>query len=147
MRAPLVNPKVTSAHYSRRMLFLMNDTILDFSLRAVIPPREEGRLRLTSYADILNEGARMFREKPNFYLTDSDAAKRLAALIVAKAPQANAALFDIRPAAKGLEVKPFVVSLSIEVLAYLYAEFKADRLTRDLVDRRIWSRLPRPAAA
>jgi hypothetical protein len=43
--------------YDRVMLFLMNDTILDFSLRAVIPPQEESRLRLTSYADILNEGA------------------------------------------------------------------------------------------
>jgi hypothetical protein len=129
------------------MLFLMNDTILDFSLRAVIPPQEEGKLRYTSYADILNEGARMFREKPNFYLTDRNAAKRLAALIVAKAPQANAALFDITPTGKGPAIKPYVVSISIEVLASLYAEFKADKLTRDLVDRRVWSRLPRPAAA
>jgi hypothetical protein len=129
------------------MLFLMNDTILDFSLRAVIPPHEESRLRSTTYADILSEGARMFREKPNFYLTDVDAAKRLAALIVAKAPQANAALFDITPAGKGATVKPYVVSLSIEVLASLYAEFKAGKLTRDLADRRIWSLLPRSAAA
>jgi hypothetical protein len=129
------------------MLFLMNDTILDFSLRAVIPPRDEARLLLTSYADILAEGARMFREKPNFYLVDHDAAKRLAALIVAKAPQANAALFDITPTGKGPMIKPYVVSLSIEVLANLYTEFKADRLTRELVDRRVWSRLPRPKAA
>jgi hypothetical protein len=129
------------------MLFLMNDTILDFSLRAVIPPQEEGRLRFTSYADILAEGDRMFREKPNFHLTDREAGRRLAALIVAKAPQANAALFDTTPKGKGPMLKPIVVSLSIEVLANLYAEFKADRLTRDLVDRRVWSRLPRPAAA
>jgi len=129
------------------MLFLMNDTILDFSLRSVILPQEEGRLRMTSYADILNEGAKMFRDKPNFYLTDRDAAKRLAALIVAKAPQANAALFDITPAGKGATIKPYVISLSIEILANLYAEFKADRLTRELVDRRVWSRLPRPVAA
>jgi hypothetical protein len=129
------------------MLFLLNDTILDFSLRVVIPPQEEGRLRMLSYADILNEGARMFRDKPNFYLTDREAAKRLAALIVAKAPQANAALFDITPTGKGPTVKPYVISLSIEILASLYAEFKADRLTRELVDRHVWSRLPRPAAA
>jgi hypothetical protein len=128
------------------MLFLMNDTILDFSLRGVIPPQEEARLRQTSYADILNEGARMFREKPNFHVTDTEAAKRLAALIVAKAPQANAALFDIAPTGKGPVVKPYVVSLSIEVLASLYAEFKAGKLTRDIVDRRVWSRLPRVAA-
>jgi hypothetical protein len=144
---PFVNPKVTLAIYSRFMLFLMNDTILDFSLRAVIPPNEEGRLRSTSYADVLNEGARMFRDKPNFHLVDSAAAKRLAALIVAKAPDANAALFDTKSTGKGTLVKPLVVSLSIEVLANLYAEFKADRLTRDMVDQRIWSRLPRPAAA
>jgi hypothetical protein len=125
----------------------MNDTILDFSLRAVIPPKEEVRVKATSYAEILNEGARMFREKPNFHLTDPEAAKRLAALIVAKAPQANAALFDIKPAGKGPALKPFVVSLSIDVLANLYAEAKADRLTRDLVDRLIWSRLPKPAVA
>jgi hypothetical protein len=78
---------------------------------------------------------------------DEAAAKRLAALIVAKAPQANAALFDTTPIGKGPTLKPLVVSLSIEVLANLYAEFKADRLTRELVDRRVWSRLPRPAAA
>jgi hypothetical protein len=129
------------------MLFLMNDTILDFSLRAVIPPHEEGRLRATSYAEVLSEGARLFREKPNFYLVDDNAAKRLAALIVAKAPQANAALFDTTPMGKGPMIKPFVVSLSIELLANLYAEFKADKLTRALVDQRVWSRLPRPAAA
>jgi len=129
------------------MLFLMNDTILDFSLRAVIPPQEEVRLRVTSYADILNEGARMFRDKPNFYLTDTEAAKRLAALIVAKAPQANAALFDITPTGKGPTVKPYVVSVSIEVLASLYAEFKVGKLTRELADRRVWSRLPRASAA
>ena len=129
------------------MLFLMNDTILDFSLRAVIPPREEHRVRSVTYADILNEGARMFVEKPNFYRTDAEAAKRLAGLIVAKAPQANAALFEIAPSDKGPKVKPYVVSLSIEVLASLYAEFKEDRLTRELVDRRVWSRVPRSAAA
>jgi hypothetical protein len=129
------------------MLFLMNDTILDFSLRAVIPPREEARLRAMSYADILNEGARMFREKPNFYLVDTNAAQRIAALIVAKAPQANAALFDLTPLGKGATVKPFVVSLSIELLANLYTDFKAGRLTRELVDQRVWSRLPKPAAA
>ncbi len=128
------------------MLFLMNDTILDFSLRGVIPPQEEARLRQTSYADILNEGARMFREKPNFHVTDTEAAKRLAALIVAKAPQANAALFDTTPPGKGKMVKPIVLSVSIEVIASLYTEFKAGRLTRDLVDRRVWSRLPRVAA-
>jgi hypothetical protein len=129
------------------MMFLMNDTILDFSLRAVIPPQEEARLRVTSYADILREGARMFQNKPNFYLTDVEAAKRLAALIVAKAPQANAALFDIAPGGKGPVVKPYVVSVSIEVLASLYTEFKAGKLTRELVDRRVWSRLPRASAA
>jgi len=130
------------------MLFLMNDTILDFSLRAIIPPQEEIRLRRLTYAEILTEGAKMFRDKPTFHRTDVDAAKRLAALIVAKAPQANAALFDITPIAKGgATVTPYVVSLSIEVLANLYAEFKADRLTRELVDYRIWSRLPRPTAA
>jgi len=128
------------------MLFLMNDTILDFSLRGVISPQEEGRLRMTSYADILNEGARMFRDKPDFHRTNPEAAKRLAALIVAKAPQANAALFDITPASKGPDVKPYVVSLSIEVLASLYAEFKAGKLTRALVDYRVWDRLPRNAA-
>jgi hypothetical protein len=129
------------------MLFLMNDTILDFSLRAVIPPKEEGKLRSTTYLDILKEGAQMFRDKPNFYLTDSAAAKRLAALIVAKAPQANAALFDITQTGKGPMIKPYVVSLSIEVLAGLYADFKEDKLTRELVQRRVWSRLPRPTAA
>jgi hypothetical protein len=129
------------------MLFLMNDTILDFSLRAVIPPQEESRLRTTSYMEILTEGARMFRDKPNFHLTDREAARRLAALIVAKAPTANAALFDITSTGNAPMVKPYVVSLSIEVLANLYAEFKADKLTRELVDRRVWSRLPRPAAA
>ncbi len=129
------------------MLFLLNDTILDFSLRTVIPPREEHRLRGVSYAEVLNEGARMFLEKPNFYRTDPEAAKRLAGLIVAKAPQANAALFEIMPAARGPTVKPYVVSLSIEVVASLYAEFKAERLSRELVDRRVWSQLPRPAAA
>jgi hypothetical protein len=130
------------------MLFLMNDTILDFSLRGVISPQEEVKLRGLSYADVLAEGARMFREKPTFHRTDADAAKRLAALIVAKAPTANAALFDTKPiGGGGATTAPYVVSLSIEVLAGLYAEFKEDRLTRELVDRRVWSRLPRPAAA
>jgi hypothetical protein len=130
------------------MLFLLNDTILDFSLRVVISPHEETKLRGLSYADVLSEGARMFREKPAFHRTDPEAAKRLAALIVAKAPAANAALFDTKPTGGGgPTVPPYVVSLSIEVLASLYADFKENRLTRDLVDRRIWSRLPRPAAA
>ncbi len=125
----------------------MNDTILDFSLLAVIPPQEEHRLRYMSYADILNEGVRLFHEKPNFHVTDPQTAKRLAALIVAKAPQANAALFDTTPKDKAKITKPIVVSISIEVLAGLYTEFKAGRLTRDLVDRRVWSLIPKVAAA
>jgi hypothetical protein len=130
------------------MLFLLNDSILDFSLRSVIPPREEGILRRLTYGEILKEGAHMFREKPTFHRVDIDAAQRLAALIVAKAPQANAALFDVTPISKGgATAPPLVVSLSIEVLASLYTDSKAGRLTRELVDQRIWSRLPRPAAA
>jgi hypothetical protein len=129
------------------MLFLMNDVILDFGLRALIPPEDERRLRHLSYADVLREGARMFQEKHNLPHVDVKAAQRLAAMIVTRAPQANAALFDVPPAGSRLAVKPYVVCVSIELLASLYAEFKVDRLTRDMVDRKVWSRMPRTAAA
>jgi hypothetical protein len=125
------------------MLFLLNETILDLNLRALIPPAEAPRFAGLSFDQVMQQGADMFRQNPLLATEDVMRAKRLAALIVVKAPKANAAFFDTAAPQPGKRPRPpQVVSISIEVMATLYGEFLVGKLTPELAHRKVWSLLP-----
>jgi len=75
------------------MLFLMNDVILSFDPSELAPPVTRDRFAKLSLNSVLDLGKELFSEEPLLPHKDIERAQRLAALIIAKAPDINAALF------------------------------------------------------
>jgi hypothetical protein len=124
------------------MIFLMNDTVLDVDMRSLAPPMAAGRFRALSLPFVLKLGRELFAEHPLLHRHDPERAKRLAALIVCKSPEVNAALF-IAPSAG---CKPDLVStrlaeVGFEVMAALAAKQADDALTPAMVDWEVWRRM------
>ncbi len=122
------------------MMFLLNDAVL--TLESIQPPLDPIRFRALSLDFVLKLGAEAFAERPMLHRTDPVMARRLATLIAAKAPEANAALF----VAPSLNCNPDhvlkrVASLSIEVMADLYARQNANGLTTLVADNMVWRRM------
>src|SRR5271155_4950490 len=77
----------------RPMLFLLNDQVLRLERTKLPPPMEAERFRRLSFDFIRELGCELFAEQPLLLRAAPGRAERLAALIAAKAPQINAALF------------------------------------------------------
>ena len=85
----------------------------------------------------------LFRsEEPLLHRKDIERAERLAALIVAKAPDINAALF-IAPGrgCRTADVQVRYAQLGVEVMGALLERQKAGGLTNLEADRQVWRRL------
>ena len=124
------------------MIFLMNDTVLDVDMRSLAPPMTAGRFRALSLPFVLKLGRELYAERPLLHRDDPERAKRLAALIVCKAPQVNAALFEPpRPGCKPDEVGSRLAEVGLEVLAYLRARQEDDALTPFVADCEVWRRM------
>ena len=122
------------------MFFLLNDSVL--ILENTRPPLDPIRFRALSLDFVLKLGAEAFAERPLLHRTDPVMAMRLASLIAAKAPEANAALF----VAPSLNCNPDHVlkrlaSLSIEVMADLYDRQNSNCLTTLVADSLVWRRM------
>jgi hypothetical protein len=124
------------------MLFLLNDTVL--RLDGVAVDTRLGRRRMLSleFPAILRMGQELFAREPLLQRTNPERARRLAALIGAKAPMINAALFvapalDCPPG----EVTVRVVACQSEAMDQLYELQQAGELDAVSADRRIWRRL------
>ncbi len=123
------------------MMFLMNDVVLT-SMRAARPRcRQRGstpcRCRTSS------SWARSSTPPIRGCSTPtSEKARRLAMLILAKAPDVNAALF-VAPADKCTpdQVVSRFANLSFEVIAGLFRNRKAGALNAVTADREVWRRL------
>ena len=74
------------------MLFLLNETVFNLDSVALAPPVSATRFEKLSLRFVGQLGAEMFAKDPLLHLTSPERASRLAALIVAKAPEINAAL-------------------------------------------------------
>lgn len=124
------------------MLFLMNDVILSFDPSEVAPPVKRDMFARLSLSSVLELGKELFAEDPVLQHKDVERAQRLAALIMAKAPEINAALF-VAPTrnCQVEEVQVRYAQLSIEVMGTLLHRQNAGALTNAEADRQVWQRL------
>jgi hypothetical protein len=124
------------------MLFLMNEVVLNLDAIDLTPPVAARRFAKLSMPFVNQLGAEMFAEEPLLPRVAPDRAMRLAALIVAKQPDINAALF-IAPA-KGCQpaqVQSRYCAIGFEVMGLLYERQRQGVLTTLEADRQVWRRL------
>lgn len=124
------------------MLFLLNDVVLTFDAADMAPPMAADRFAKLSLNYVGELGKELFAQEPLLHHKDLERAQRLAALILAKAPDVNAALF-IAPG-RGCRVEDVQVryaQLSFEVMGALLQRQKAGALTNLEADRQVWRRL------
>ncbi len=124
------------------MLFLMNDVILSFDATELTPPLTRDRFANLSLNYVGELGRELFAEEPLLHRKDAEKAMRLAALIVLKAPEVNAALF-IAPGRGCLvsDVQFRYAQLGIEVMGALLERQNSGALTNVEADRQVWRRL------
>lgn len=124
------------------MLFLMNDVVLSFDAAELTPPMTRDRFAQLSLGYVGELGKELFAEEPLLHRKDIERAERLAALIVAKAPDINAALF-IAPGrgCRTADVQVRYAQLGVEVMGALLERQKAGGLTNLEADRQVWRRL------
>ncbi len=124
------------------MLFLLNETVFNIDTVALAPPVSTTRFAKLSLRFVGQLGAEIFAKDPVLHLSSPERAARLAALIVAKAPAINAALFV--PIARDCSIDQVAVryaTISIEVMSLLYGR-QQDGVRNNLeADRQVWHRL------
>ena len=124
------------------MLFLMNEVVLNLDAIDLTPPVAARRFARLTLPFVNQLGAEMFSEEPLLHRVAPDRARRLAALIIAKQPDINAALF-IAPA-RGCpvgQVQSRFCSIGFEVMGLLYERQRQGALTTLEADRQVWRRL------
>ncbi len=122
------------------MFFLLNDVVLSLELQAMTPPMMARRVSALTMAEVERLGREIFCEEPRLQHRFADRAKRLARLIVSKAPEVNAALF-VAPArdCQPEEVAVRLLSLEPPFLAQLNQEQQHGRLTAAVADKLVWA--------
>ena len=132
------SPKDTSS----RMLFLLNDVVFDLDQVKLSPRMAATRFSHLSFEAINRMGQELYAEVPLLHLDRPDRARRLATLIVARAPNLNAALFVApRYGCKPNEVTSRYLSLDPTVMARLTDRQNAGELDTVWTDRQVWKRL------
>jgi hypothetical protein len=124
------------------LLFLMNDVVLKIDAQATPLPLEVVRFRELSLSFVVQLGQELYAEYPRLQHTDPEKAKRLAMLLISKAPDINAALF-VAPAQScpSKDVASRFCSVSVEVMALLQSRQNEGALDAVSADREIWRRL------
>jgi len=124
------------------MLFLMNDVVLNLDEVSPSPRATAWRYRRLSLDFITDLGAELFSEHPLMQVHAPERAARLAAMIMAKEPQINAALF-VAPSfnCKPEQVSVQLTTVSLEMMGQLYKRQQAGKLTNLEADRHVWRRL------
>lgn len=124
------------------MLFLLNDVVLRLDGVAMDSRLDGRRLQRLSFPEILRMGQELFSVEPTLQRTNPDRARRLGALITAKAPMINAALF-VAPSlgCSPAEVTVRFVACEFEVMAELLTLQQDGELDAVSADRKIWRRL------
>ena len=123
------------------MYFLLNDMIFNLELQVLAPPVMARRFSCLTLECVQRLGREIFAEEPRLQHRMPERARRLAGLIVTKAPSVNAALF-VAPA-RGCQVEHVAVrlaSLNVDVLAELNSAQQAGRLTPAVADQLVWAR-------
>jgi hypothetical protein len=123
------------------MYFLLNDVVLSLELQLMTPPMMARRFSALTIEDVQRLGRELFAEEPRLQHRRPERAKRLACLIVSKAPELNAALFVAPSKECGPDrVAVRLATLDIQLLAELHHDQQAGKLTAAVADRMVWSR-------
>jgi len=124
------------------MLFLMNDVVLNLDVLELAPPVTARRFARLTHGFVDRLGAELFSEDPLLPHHDPERAARLAALIMAKTPEINAALFVATAVGCPLDqVQSRYCQIGFEVMGLLYERQKNGGLTTVEADRQVWRRL------
>ena len=124
------------------MLFLMNDVVLDLAEMKLTPRLTADRFRALSFPSIMRMGQELYAETPLLHLERPNRARRLAALIQAKAPTITGALFVV----PSFEADPQDVTIRFAELGQAALEemkVRQDEGDLDMLacDRQVWRRL------
>jgi hypothetical protein len=124
------------------MIFLLNDAILSLNNEELAPDVVSRRFAQVAFEYVQQLGQELYAQSPLVHRTNPEQAKKLASLIVAKAPEINAALF-VSP---GVGCRPEQVSvrfaqLDISLLASLHKQHVIGALDAVTADREVWRRL------
>lgn len=124
------------------MLFLLNDVVLSLDAAELAPPITRDRFAKVSLNYVAKLGQELYAAEPLLHHKDPEKAQRLAALIMAKAPEINAALF-IAPSRGCLvdQVQVRYAQLGLEVMGALLERQRAGGLSNLEADRQVWRRL------
>ncbi len=124
------------------MYFLLNDVVLNLELQMLTPPVVARRFSALTLDCVQRLGREIFAEAPRLQHRAPERARRLATLIVSKAPEVNAARF-IAPEldCPADQVVVQLASLDLEVLARLYQDQQTGRLTPAVADQQVWARI------
>lgn len=124
------------------MLFLLNDVVLSLDAAELAPPLTRERFAKVSLSYVAKLGQELYAAEPLLHHKDLEKAQRLAALIIAKAPEINAALF-IAPSRGCLvdQVQVRYAQLGPEIMGSLYSHQKIGALSNVEADRQVWRRL------
>jgi hypothetical protein len=122
------------------LYFLLNDVVLTLELQLLTPPMVARRFSALTLDCVEKLGREIYAEEPRLQHRRLERAKRLAALIVTKAPEVNAALFVAPQRGCRFEhVAVRLASLDMTLLARLHAEQQTGSLTSALADRLVWA--------
>ncbi len=124
------------------MLFLLNDVVLNLAEDALGPRAAAHRYRRLSIEFVSALGAELYADFPLLQTTAPARARRLAVMIVARAPTVNAALF-VAPA-RGCapeEVSVRFDRVGLTTMDDLFRRQLAGELTNLVADTQVWKRL------
>ncbi|CAN5336034.1 hypothetical protein BH11PSE2_BH11PSE2_06140 [soil metagenome] len=124
------------------MLFLMNDVVLTLDSDDLSSAGELARTTPMRFDFVSRMGQELYAEDPLLHRNHLARAKRLASLILLKAPEVNAALF-LAPT-KGCSVSQVsyrFAQVDFEVICGLQARQASGALTTLDADRQVWKRL------
>jgi hypothetical protein len=124
------------------MLFLLNDRLLRLEPHDIAAPLRAAHVQALSFDFVMQLGRELFAEEPLLAHAAPATARRLAALIVARQPEINAALF-VAPAkdCDPDEVQVRFVAIGLEIMSLLHERQEAGNLTNVYADRQVWRRL------
>ena len=124
------------------MLFLLNDVILRLDASHLAPPLAAEQFRALSFNFVDRLGRELFAEQALMQYSMPRRASRLAALIMAKEPMVNAALF-VAPTFQCApeQVLSRYAQVSFEIMGNLWERQQAGKMTNLVADRQVWRRL------
>jgi hypothetical protein len=123
------------------VLFLLNDVVLNLAPKTLTPPMPAKKFSALGLTHVMQLGRELFAREPLLPAHATDQARKLAVLLVAKAPQVNAALF----VAPGRDCDPDAVAvrlatIDLGVMAALNERQETGRMSATVADREVWGR-------